>query len=295
MLWREFGPKVFDRALQTFYRDNQFLRAGWDDIQAAFESATNKDLSTFFQAWVTRPGALQLALKDAKVDGRNLTFTLIQAQDGPAYPLTVPLEVRTIENDQRLRVRMEHKAQTFTLNAKALVTDLFIDPDLDLFRRLGPGEAPAIFRDVTLQGDAQLIAPGDNEAAKQIVRAMAQRLMQRVVREKSDNPTLPLRGPNIIAGLDDDVLAYLRQIGITTLPSEVSVATEGRAFVLREDSGRTTLIVMARDLQNLTQLARRLPHYKGRSFIVQDQGRVTQKGVWPIRSRALSASFNIDE
>jgi len=289
MLKSHLGDEIFAAALQDFYNTQRTHTAGWTDIEAAFSTAAGQDLSAFFDTWVTRPGAPELTLKDAHADGARITFTLTQSQDGDAYPLTVPVTLGTQNGDQRLTVTQNVKVQTHTLGAEAQVTELSIDPDFDVFRRLDAGEAPAIFRDVTLNPGTRLIVAGNNAEIKSVARQLAARLLQRDVRVAS--PALPLSKFNIIAGLEADVEAFLDQAGFAPPPSPVSAPAAGRAYVLREDSGRTTMVVMARDLESLTHLARALPHYKGRSYVVSDSRKVVTKGVWQNTKSPLSRAF----
>jgi len=180
-------------------------------------------------------------------------------------------------------------ALPISLAAMAPVTAVSIDPGFDVFRRLSPGEAPAIFRDVTLNPDTRLIVAGGRAEIKAVARQLAARLLQRDVQEGGSG--LPLAKFNIVAGLDADVEAFLDHAGFAPLPSPVSAPGAGRAFVLRDDSGRTTLVVMARDLESLSHLARVLPHYKGRSYVVFDSGKIVKKGMWDAKSSPLSRKF----
>lgn len=289
MLKSHLGDEVFAAALQNFYKTQRSHSAGWSDIERAFSAASGQDLSAYFKAWVTRPGAPTLALKDAHADGTRLSFTLAQSQHGDVYPLSVPVIVSTQDGDQRHTIALNDKVQTYTFDAKAKVTALSIDSGFDVFRRLSPGEAPAIFRDVTLNADTRLVVAGDSAKVKSVARQLAARLLQRDVQDTS--PASGLSGPTIVAGLEADVSALLKGADFGPLPKAVSAPAAGRAFVLREDGGRTTLVVMARDLASLSHLARALPHYKGRSYIVSDSRKVVAKGVWDTRASALSRTF----
>ncbi len=288
MLKIRLGDEVFTTALRAFYKNMRARTAGWVDVQREFEAASGQDLNAFFESWVTRPGAPALKLSDARVLGTDLTFTLSQTQDGDVYPLTVPVHVETQDGDQRVTVHMEQKRQTFSLKFKGKVTTLRIDPEFDVFRRLSRAETPAIFRDVTLSGDTLLMLPGESSEAKTIARGLAARLLQQGVKEIDS--ARPLGKMTMIAGLDADVEAVLKTSGLP-LPAAVASPTDGRAFVHRGGDGRTTLVVMARDVASLARLARALPHYKGRSYIVLESGKITAKGVWDVTASPLGRTF----
>lgn len=281
MLKTRLGAAVFDKALRRFYVDNRHTTAGWAQIQTAFESDSGKDLGAFFDAWLNRTGAPALTLEDVRVQGQRLTFTLIQTQDGPAYPLSLSAALETRAGDQRLRLEMTKKRERYTVQADARPVALTVDPAFDVFRRLDAMETPPIFRDVTLNTDTRLVAPGKHPIARTLARALAEGLMQGPVAETQAIAVLPLEGTLIVAGLKADVLAFLEQSGLPRPPKSLDASAQGLAYVVREASGRTTLVAMADDADSLQALARVLPHYKRRSFAVLNAGRVTDKGTWP--------------
>jgi len=229
-----------------------------------------------------------LALQDVKSEGTRISFTLVQRQEGAAFPLSFFADIETQAGDQRVRLDMEKKSQRYSVTTKAGALALHVDPNFDVFRRLSLRETPPIFRDVTLNADTHLVAPGNHPGA----RPLAERLMQGPVPETQANPVLPFKGTLIVAGLKADVMPFLQQSGLPRPPRNVDASAPAIAYVLRENSGRTTLVAMADDDASLTQLARVLPHYKRRSFAVMQGGRVTDKGTWPAPTRPLSVRLD---
>ncbi|MDC4204409.1 MAG: M20/M25/M40 family metallo-hydrolase [Candidatus Manganitrophus sp.] len=148
MLRRQLGDDLFVRALQKFYRDHRFKRAGFADLQRAFSAAAGKDLQSEFDQWVTRAGAPALRVGETTAkeeeNGFLLTVTLEQIQAGPPYRLSVPIAV-TLEGQERVHpitVDMDAKRQTFSLSLPARPLRFDIDPEFDLFRRLDRNEIP---------------------------------------------------------------------------------------------------------------------------------------------------------
>lgn len=290
MLKVRLGADDFDKSIQRFYADNQGSTAGWTDIQAAFKATSDEALNAFFNAWLNRAGAPELTLEDVQIDGLQLSFTLTQKQNGAAYPIALHADIETVGGDERVRLDINKKRQRFKLQLNAKAQALTIDPDFDVFRRLDALETPPIFRDVTLNADTRLITPGDHKHAA----ALGERLMQRPVARLQASP---FKGTLIVAGLKVDVLAFLEQSGLPRPPPSLdakagALAADALAYVVREASGRTTLVAMANDSQSLAKLARVLPHYKRRSFAIMKDGKVTQKGTWPARPGPLSVRFN---
>jgi len=278
MLKKHLGADIFTRSLQHFYRTNAYKTASWSDLKAAFETVSGADLSAFFNAWVTQPGAPDLKLIDAKADGSKVTFSLSQS---PAYPLDIPVRVRTQSGDQELSVRLNAPSQTFTLTAKDTVLGLSIDPNFDVFRRLTLGEMPPIFRDVTLAPDTQLVLVSQNPEVNTLARQLAEHLLQRPAQLQAAAGTA---GPRLIIGLDSDIVPYLQG----TPPPDA----DGRAYVVRDALGRATLFIMATDTHSLAGLGKVLAHYKRRSFVTFWAGKITDKGVSPVPASPLARTFN---
>ena len=58
MLRNRIGEAAFAAGIARFWRENRFERAGWSDIQAAFQAETQQDIAPFFTRWLEAPGAL---------------------------------------------------------------------------------------------------------------------------------------------------------------------------------------------------------------------------------------------
>lgn len=263
MLKVRLGDPAFNKALQNFYRTHTYKIAGWSDLQKAFEKTSGEDLAAFFDIWVTEAGAPSLTLTKAKASGSHLSFTLKQSK---AYPLVIPVRIETQDGPENFQVRLTKKVQNFTYRAKAPVLALRIDPNFDVFRRLVPSETPPILRDVTLNPETQLVVT--DPSLYDPAQALAERLLQRPITKQKDTTA-----PRIVIGLNP------------------TAKSDARAYVERDPSGRVTLFITVRTKENLVQFTKSLPHYKRRSFVVFDAGKVIDKGVWDITTSPLSHTF----
>ena len=280
MLKVRLGDEAFARAIKRFYADNRNQRAGWADIQAAFEAETQEDLSAFFTPWLNQTGAPALVVQDASFGDGAVSFTLKQTQDRDAFPLSVPVEIRTPEGALHVTAQMDEKTKAFRVRVEGTPTALAVDPGFDVFRRLSADEVPPIFRDVTLRDDTLLIAPSTDATVMAAALTLGTALLEREpdVRPATAAPTGGV--PLIVAGLEDDVRAYLERHALPLAPQDAAGPGDGRAFIARDAQGRTVMVVMARDLEALNGLARVLAHYKRRSFVIMDGGHVTAKGTF---------------
>ncbi len=148
MLRRRMGDEKFLAAIRSFYAGHQFTRAGWDDLETTFSKTAGKDLRPFMQAWLTSTGAPALALEGVHATpdggGYRLTATLRQTQDGPPFPLRVPLAV-TLEGEKEAvwrTVPLDAATAPVSLTFPKRPLRVDVDPAFDLFRRLAPGEVP---------------------------------------------------------------------------------------------------------------------------------------------------------
>nr|MBP8081453.1 M20/M25/M40 family metallo-hydrolase [Arenimonas sp.] len=174
MIWNMLrgmvGDETFVRGMQRFYRDNQFERASFDDIRVAFESVSDRKLGPFFDQWVLRTGAPELALgatgAERAGDRHRLTFTLAQKQAGEAYVLQVPVAVYSAKAVRLEKLEMTQKSQSFTLDLAEAPLRIEVDPQFELFRTLNFAEIPPSLSKAFGADKVTLVLPGDASAAE---------------------------------------------------------------------------------------------------------------------------------
>jgi aminopeptidase N len=146
MLREKVGDKAFSRSLQQFYRDNKFKRVSFAEIQKAFESNYDKDLSSFFTQWIERKGAPELLLNIVEVDKNknvfDLNISLEQLQAEDVFLLDIPLVVYHKNSVTKHRITMDKKKQKFSLTLKEEPLKVQVDPQFNLFRKLHYSEIP---------------------------------------------------------------------------------------------------------------------------------------------------------
>jgi aminopeptidase N len=148
MLRERLGDERFVGALRTFYAEYRFREASFTDLARVMGAAAGEDLSPWFAQWLDRPGAPALRVEQARVVSRGgapaVELTLAQTQAGEPYALDVPvaLTLPSMPHAVRRTVRVTERRQTVTLPLDAAPSRLDVDPELDVFRRLDPGEIP---------------------------------------------------------------------------------------------------------------------------------------------------------
>jgi hypothetical protein len=290
MLRQRAGEAGFAEALRRFYAEYRFRRAAWADLQRSFEATLGERLDGFFAQWLQRSGAPRLELRDAVVTavtgGGGFTLAVTLGQDEPAYALTVPVEITTARGSELRKVELDGAAATAMLRTGDRPLTVAVDPGFDLFRRLAPGEAPPILRDVILRADTSVWVAADDADAHTVAEELAAALLDRHV--TAGPPSQAAGGALLVIGLTPEVTARLAAEGLPPTPSALSGKGTARVWTARrKDDDGPLLVVEADDPTALAALARPLPHYRRDSFLVFDAGKAIERGVWPANGSAL--------
>ena len=283
------GQDGFDGGIRLIWERHRFKRAGWADLEVAFEAASGKDLSAFFQQWVERRGAPALRLENAsarRMDG-GYELSIGIGQGEPFYRLEVPVTVETADGPvvHKVEVAGPQTVASFRLDAEP--RQVAVDPDYRLFRRLAPGEAPPILRDVTLNPTARLVLAGPEQDA---ARALADRVMDAGAREGAGDRTNPV----IVIGTTGAVVKALADQHLPPMPAELTGKGTARVWTARTDAGAGVLVIAADDRTALEALMRPLPHYGRQSYLVFQGREAVERGVWPSGDSPLRRAVKVD-
>lgn len=295
MLKQEVGKAAFDKGLRTLWRDYKDKVAGWRELRGIFETVSGKGLDWFFEQWVERVGAPSIRLADPKIEredgAQRLEFTLVQQT--PVYRLSVPVVLETGSDTIRKSVRLEKRAQRFSFELSGPIKSLSVDPAHNLFRRLAPGEAAPILRDVTLSNRVTAIVASQDKEIQIAARKLARRLADGKFSLRTKPGSAVPSGPVMIIGAEVDTAAFLKRNDLPPRPQSLAGKGSGRAWVVRRgEKAGPLLIVEARDTASLAALVRPLPHYKKQSFIVFDGRKAIDRGVWPAKASPLTVTFD---
>jgi aminopeptidase N len=288
MLRDLLGREAFDSALQTFWREQRFRITSWPDLQHAFETVSGRDLRGFFDQWLTRPGAPVVRIADTtrakSGSGYRVTVTLEQA--APEYRLRVPVAIRTGEGEEFHTLDLEQGRQTFTFDTRALPLEVTLDPDLRLFRRLMPDEAPPILRQVMVDRTTITVLLPESGGVRGTAETLAGKLQNRALKLVPAKDNLP-PVPALVIGLEEQVDAWLARHQLPERPEIVRGKGSAQAWTLSRPDGVTLAVVSARDAASLAALIRPLPHYGRQSYVVFDGAKAIERGAWPTRAQAV--------
>lgn len=284
MLRERLGERLFRAGLRRFWQDWQFRVASWDALREAFEAVSGQSLAPFFDQWLNRPGAPAIELAGAAVQAADGGWTLDVElrQSTPAWAVDVPLRVLTEAGERWRTLPLAQPRQRFVLAFDSRPRQLSLDPALQSFRQLAPGEAPPILRQAMLDPATRVVLAGAEEAGE----ALAGRLLEHPVRLAGDAPA-GQPGPLLLIGLEAQVAEWLALHAPSATPPEPGLDGDARVWTHARPGAAPLIIVSARDAPALRALMRPLPHYGRQSWLVFEQGRALQRGVWPARAARI--------
>jgi hypothetical protein len=314
MLRESVGDENFKHALQKFYRENKFRRAGFDDIRLAFEDVSGQALGPFFDQWVKRAGAPELSIHDIRVVGAQGRYTLAlemaQIQAGEAYDLSVPVVIYTAGKAVRKTVAMNSKQQSYTFALDDKPLRLEVDPRFNLMRRLDYREIPPSLSKMFGAEKTLMILP--SKAGPEEM-AMYQKLSsiwkgdrggEFEIKLDTEITELPADRSVWVLGWSN-LWQKVVKIGLESYDAEIG-KTAVRFGAASHDAAENSFIIALRhpgnpdlgvtwlsahDAEAVAGLARKLPHYGKYSYLAFSGSEPTNsaKGQWPAVDSPLAA------
>jgi hypothetical protein len=213
---------------------------------------------------------------------------VLLSQGPPAYPLEVPVAVRTERGQETLRVPLSsvRDAATLRINAKPLA--VAVDPEFQLWRQLDAAEAPPILREAIAARDPVIVNLEGNpefaRAAETLGRTMLEQAPRMVV---ALPPATPVA---MLVGTPARIDAALAKHRLGPRPRETKGHGTAQVWTVRNGT-QTVGVISAQDADALAALARALPHLGGQSWAVFEGPRPVARGVW--RAEAVSVPVRL--
>ncbi|HEV2828893.1 MAG TPA: hypothetical protein VGW76_14960, partial [Pyrinomonadaceae bacterium] len=109
-----------------------------EDLRAALESASGKDLKDFFASWIYGAGHPVYQLSwDWNRQTSNLRLTLKQLQREPAFPNALPIDILTSRGKRWIVLRPTSKQMTEEMKLDGPPTAVSIDPANTILKEAG--------------------------------------------------------------------------------------------------------------------------------------------------------------
>ena len=316
MLRGKVGDKLFVKGFQTFYRDNKFRKASFDDIRKSFEAVTGLKLNTYFDQWVNRTGAPELKLSEVRINKNDkeyqLMFTLSQTQEGQPYDLEIPVAVFFADRVQMENVTLKTKEQTYRFAYKTNPLTIQVDPQFNVFRRLNYNEIPPALSKIFGANEILVVLPSsqkekNNDLYRQLAEIWAKDSSKKleIVRDDAltdlpdDKPVWLFGRENkfkkiIVEGIND-YNASIDEDRVRFGKSTLDAADKSLVITVRNPRNPKTVVVWLtlHGKEALQGLARKLPHYGKYSYLAFEGNEPTNiaKGQWPAVNSPLTASI----
>jgi aminopeptidase N len=300
-LRRRAGDERFWDALSRVAGEQRFRETGWSDFRNVFEDVLDDDLGWFFEQWVERAGAPRLEPPEVGWRGGRLAVMIEQSQDGPAFRLSVPIELDYGDTTITREMEVRRKRERSTLRLSGKPEALALDPDFHLFRVLLPRESPPTYDLLLADEERLLVVPtgggADMRLAYQALASDLSRDGKIEVREDGElsgrdlesRSLVILGGPSENALFDrDGVREALEGIDADgfTIEGERYTGAEVAgllvAFHPRQgedgEGARAVAVFAGFSPEAVAAAGRKLRYYPGYSYLVFESGRNVLKG-----------------
>lgn len=130
MLRSELGDDNFFRGIRIYYDAHKNSVADTEDLRAALEKASGRDLQSFFASWIYGAGHPRYELSwKWRSKAKKLRLVLKQLQTEPAFPNALPVEILTATGKRRILLKSTGKETTEDVKLDEAPTSVNIDPD----------------------------------------------------------------------------------------------------------------------------------------------------------------------
>jgi len=137
MLRSQLGDDAFFKGLRDYYNAHKEANATTEDLRAALEKSSGKNLKDFFARWIYAAGHPRYRV-EWNVDPRQteLKITVNQLQEGEPFLDPLPLEL-TVDNQKvPLVINPKSKTATMTIHLKGKLTGTVFDPNETLLKEV---------------------------------------------------------------------------------------------------------------------------------------------------------------
>ena len=282
-LRKRLGADVFAKGIRLFWQTHRNSVAGFDELRAAFEAASGSSLAEFFDQWLDRTGAPNLTLADVRTRGngkQRLMFEL--RQDSGPFDLQVPLLLIGDKGQELRTVASAAAEKDFTLETAQAVRAIEIDPQFELWRRLAPGEAPPILRDI-VAADTVRVLVLDEELSKFALEFSNALTDGKTVKVQTD-AAADVSPPLIVVGQRKTLKAWLERSSLGAPPEQIKGSALAAWMV--QDNSRKILAVMVKTDAGKQRAPSahgfRLRHLGSFSWVGITTDGASERGNWPI-------------
>jgi len=311
MLRRRLGEEAFWGALRDLFKKRLFQPTSWNDFRLVFERRGRVSLKDFFREWVSRPGAVRLALGtvSAEPEGPGWTVSGHLLQKAPFYDVAADLTVETDSGPVTHTLSLVGAKTPFKMAANGVPRRLVVDPEYDIFRRLYPSEIPPSVN--TLKGSASilLVVPetldaGIRDAAQLLVRALGLDSVEEVTEDRLTAYDLTVHdllfvgipeNRDLLPEVSERVVMGKRSFNLNAVRYDDPGDAFFGVFARPAAGNRVVAVFLPLSPLHAETAARKITHYGKYSYLSFSRGQNRDKGTWPVSESPLIHQFSFSK
>lgn len=135
MLRSMLGDDAFLRGIRDYYNAHKHGTASSEDLRAALEKSSGKNLKDFFARWIYGTGHPHYEVTWKWKKG-ELLFTVRQLQPEPAFPNPLPIDVVTGSGKERVTINPKGKETVETFKVSSEPVSIEIDPHNTILKEI---------------------------------------------------------------------------------------------------------------------------------------------------------------
>ena len=275
MLRKQIGDDAFYTGLRDFYQRMRFRPASWADLSTSFTNSSGQDLTAFFDQWLNRADLPVLQVRNIEIKEENgrpkVTFSLLQLNKEP-YRLLVPVLVGINKERTITPIEVSGKETKVSLPFDLRPTELIVDPEHDLMRRLSNDELPPVWS--RFEGAAKKLAIIADDAESSRFAPLLDNLKKSGCEIKTS-----------AEATDKDVAgASVIFLGTSTLSRSLFATPNhpktGFTIDIRNNplnTGEVAILATGDTLAQITAGVAKLRHYGKYGYLHFENGRATEK------------------
>jgi hypothetical protein len=299
------GDEAFFGALREICRDKLFTRASWGDFMSAFSRLSGKDFTIFREEWLNLSGGPRLSLAGVtrRRNGKEWIVSGEVVQSIPAYNLPLQLNLETAGGDIQQTVRCVQERTPFVFSVSDEPQRLLLDPDVETFRILSPGEIPPTVNRIKGAKSLIVVMTPRCWAKRETVGLLLESLGQQgatVIAQNEANADR-LAGHDILfCGVPDQphISVDSTRIYVSRENFTIDRQTFGRPedalfFVTRNPIDQDRVVALFNPLSGdaAAECALKITHYGKYSFLAFTAGENRRKGIAAASSEANEIIF----